>query len=112
VTPVRLLATAQRRFFYTRNEDYPFASVAGWPMAQRVTVTATTGRYMQSGDNLLLLGPPGVGKSHLAIALGVKACEQGVRTLFSSATALIATLGKVRLVSHSAAIIFELFDAF
>jgi DNA replication protein DnaC len=23
-----------------------------------------TGRYMQSGDNLLLLGPPGVGKSH------------------------------------------------
>jgi len=49
---------------------------------------------MQSGDNLLLLGPPGVGKSHLAIALGMKACAQGVRTLFSSATALIATLGK------------------
>lgn len=53
-----------------------------------------TGRYMESGDNLLLLGPPGVGKSHLAIALGIKACEQGVRTLFSSATALIAMLGK------------------
>ena len=53
-----------------------------------------TGRYMESGDNLLLLGPPGVGKSHLAIALGIKACEHGVRTLFSSATALIAMLGK------------------
>ena len=38
---------------------------------------------MQSGDNVLLLGPPGVGKSHLAVALGMKACEQGVRTLFS-----------------------------
>ena len=37
---------------------------------------------------------PGVGKSHLAIALGIKACEQGVRTLFISATALITTLGK------------------
>jgi hypothetical protein len=33
--------------------------------------------------------PPGVGKSHLAIALGIKACEQGVRTLFITATALI-----------------------
>jgi DNA replication protein DnaC len=38
------------------------------------------GRYMDSGDNLLLLGPPGVGKTHLAVALGIKACEQGVRT--------------------------------
>jgi hypothetical protein len=37
---------------------------------------------------------PGVGKSHLAVALGMKACEQGVRTLFVSATALITTLGK------------------
>jgi DNA replication protein DnaC len=53
-----------------------------------------TGRYIQSGDNLLFLGPPGVGKSHLAVALGMKACEQGIRTLFVTATALITTLGK------------------
>ena len=52
------------------------------------------GRYMDSGDNILLLGPPGVGKTHLAVALGIKACEQGVRTLFITATALITTLGR------------------
>jgi DNA replication protein DnaC len=52
------------------------------------------GRYMDNGDNLLLLGPPGVGKTHLAVALGIKACEQGVRTLFITATALITTLGR------------------
>jgi DNA replication protein DnaC len=53
-----------------------------------------TGRYIQDGDNVLFLGPPGVGKTHLAVALGMKACEQGVRTLFTSATALITILGK------------------
>ena len=53
-----------------------------------------TGRYMQSGDNVLFLEPPGVGKSHLAVALGIKACVQGVRTLFITPTALITTLGK------------------
>ena len=52
------------------------------------------GRYMASGDNVLLLGPPGVGKTHLAVALGIKACEQGVGTLFITATALITTLGR------------------
>jgi DNA replication protein DnaC len=35
-----------------------------------------------------------VGKTHLAVALGLKACEQGVRTLFTTAAGLIATLGK------------------
>jgi DNA replication protein DnaC len=53
-----------------------------------------TGRYLESGDNVLLLGPPGVGKTHLAVALGLKACEQGIRVLFTTATGLIATLGK------------------
>jgi hypothetical protein len=37
---------------------------------------------------------PGVGKTHLAVALGLKACEHGVRVLFTTAAGLIATLGK------------------
>jgi len=37
---------------------------------------------------------PGVGKTHLAVALGIKACEQGHRVLFTTAMALLATLGK------------------
>ena len=39
-----------------------------------------TGRYIHSGDKVLFLGPPGVGKTHLAVALGMQACQQGVRT--------------------------------
>jgi len=53
-----------------------------------------TGRYLEHGDNILLLGPPGVGKTHLAVALGIKACEQGQRVLFTTAMALLATLSK------------------
>jgi DNA replication protein DnaC len=53
-----------------------------------------TGRYLAHGENILLLGPPGVGKTHLAVALGMKACEQGRRVLFTTAMGLLATLGK------------------
>ena len=42
----------------------------------------------------MFLGPPGVGKTHLAVALGIKACEQDSRVLFTTAMALLATLSK------------------
>jgi DNA replication protein DnaC len=53
-----------------------------------------TGRYIASAENVLLFGPPGVGKTHLAIALGRAAVEAGHSVLFISATALITTLSK------------------
>jgi DNA replication protein DnaC len=43
---------------------------------------------------VLIFGPPGVGKSHLAIGRGRKAVEQGHSVRFTTATALLATLGK------------------
>jgi DNA replication protein DnaC len=53
-----------------------------------------TCRFIDHGDNLVLLGPPGTGKTHLAVAVGLKAIPQGYRTLFTSAMRLIATLTK------------------
>lgn len=53
-----------------------------------------TGRYISSAENVLIFGPPGVGKTHLAIGLGRAAVEAGHSVLFVSATALIATLAK------------------
>jgi DNA replication protein DnaC len=41
-----------------------------------------------------MLGPPGTGKTHLAVALVLKAVQRGVRVYFSSATSLLASLVK------------------
>ncbi|WP_293170463.1 IS21-like element helper ATPase IstB, partial [Oceanithermus sp.] len=53
-----------------------------------------TCRWVGNGDALLLLGPPGVGKTHLAVALGRKAIHEGYSVLFVQATHLVAALAK------------------
>jgi DNA replication protein DnaC len=51
-------------------------------------------RWVANGDTLLIQGPPGVGKSHLAVALGREAVRQGYSVLFAPAMALITGLMK------------------
>lgn len=44
--------------------------------------------FVKAHENLILLGPPGVGKSHLAIALGIRAVEEKMRVRFWTAANL------------------------
>lgn len=48
--------------------------------------------FVDRAENVVLLGPPGVGKTHLAVALGVKAIEAGHKVLFSTVDNLLSRL--------------------
>ena len=52
--------------------------------------------FVDRTENVVLLGPPGVGKTHLAIALAVKAAEAGHRVMFMSLDKLMSTLKKAQ----------------
>ncbi len=49
-----------------------------------------TCRYLENATNVLLIGPPGLGKTHLAVGLARKAAEAGYRTYFTTAADLAA----------------------
>jgi DNA replication protein DnaC len=48
--------------------------------------------FITARDNVVFLGPPGTGKTHLAIGLGIRACQAGHRVLFATAAGWVARL--------------------
>jgi len=61
---------------------------------QKLVRELATGRFVANAENVLMFGPPGVGKTHLAVALGRAVVEAGHSVLFVTATTLIAALAK------------------
>ena len=63
---------------------------------QQVTALAENPSWVKDANNLVIFGPSGVGKTHLAAAIGFRMIEHGIRCLFSSTTALVQKLQNAR----------------
>lgn len=71
-------------------EDYDFTFAAGAPKALIQELASLA--FVERRENVVLLGPSGVGKTHLAIALGYLATQRGVKTRFTTAADLVLAL--------------------
>src|SRR5215218_6710803 len=64
---------------------------------RRMVEDLATLRFIEEKANLLLIGPPGVGKTMLATALGLKAVEAGYRVYYTTAADLVARTARAAL---------------
>lgn len=58
----------------------------------RVMALASSDSWLEQGHNVIIFGPPGAGKSHLASAIGLALVERGKRVLFTRTTDLVQRL--------------------
>jgi DNA replication protein DnaC len=85
------MKTTMARFpFHKTLESFDFKFQPS--LEPKVLRELSTCRFVADAENVLMLGPPGVGKTHLAVSLGLRACSQGIRTSFVTAAGLIASL--------------------
>jgi len=69
-------------------EDFDYDAAAG--VDRKVIDELATCRYLETATNVLLIGPPGVGKTHLSVGLARAAAHAGYRTYFTTAADLAA----------------------
>lgn len=72
-------------------ESYDFGFSPGVPKVQLTELGGLA--FIERAENIVLIGPSGIGKTHLAIALGYRATQAGIKTRFITAADLMLQLG-------------------
>jgi DNA replication protein DnaC len=78
--------------YHKRLEDFDYAAQPA--VDRRLLDELATCRFLHDGRSIVFLGPPGVGKTHLAIALGLLTAEAGHRVYFTTAIEMTRRLSK------------------
>lgn len=78
--------------YLKKMKDFDFSAQPG--IDPRLIEELATGRYLSEGRNIVFLGPPGVGKTHLAISLALITAELGYRIYFTTAIQLARKLSQ------------------
>ncbi len=87
------IAYKMSRFPYLKSlEDFNFSAQPS--VDKKIIDELATGRYVKEGRCLVFMGPPGVGKTHLAIALSRLICDLGQRVYFTTAVDMVRKLNK------------------
>ncbi len=75
-------------------ETFEFRAIPS--VNKRLVLELTRSEYLDRRENVLALGNSGTGKTHLALALGLGACQKGYRVRFTTAAALVNELLEAR----------------
>lgn len=89
-------------------EDFDFAFNS--QINKRQVFDLATLKFVRQKEDILLMGPPGVGKSHLAVAWGICAIKAGLTVVYKSAFDLIAELKESEAIATRKALIKTLKD--
>src|SRR5213078_3506177 len=73
-------------------EEFDFDHARG--LKREVIAHLGTLDFVAGRENVVFLGPPGTGKTHLAIGLGIRACQAGHRVAFATAAEWVARLAE------------------
>src|SRR5512135_2427140 len=79
-------------------EEFDFDHARG--LKRELVAHLGTLDFVTARDNVVFLGPPGTGKTHLAIGLAIRACQAGHRVLFATAAGWVARLGEAHAVGR------------
>lgn len=87
---LRQAGFVQYKYLHDLNrEELPEDAASKLPVLERLD-------FINSGQNIILSGNPGTGKTHLATALGILACQQGYKVLFTTVPRLLTQIRESR----------------